>query len=311
MTAGTDRGRPRSSKRGRAALLGLSALAVACATVLAPIPAQRFHRTTAVKGAVEHVGADECTACHDQVEGHAPIAAYHGDCESCHGPGERHAESEDVADIRFPSSEDCLACHEASRTTHLSWSTGEHERSGVMCSDCHNPHSREPHLLRQPRQVNFPHADADTQLCVSCHADVASRLSLPSHHPVREGMLSCTDCHAPHGDRRTALGGGTALCSGCHQDHAGPWVFEHAPVAEDCTLCHNPHGTATVNLLDTNQPALCLSCHSTPDSWHLRVGAALPVGSPINGTVASAFYTRCTDCHGAIHGSYEDPHLRK
>ena len=27
--------------------------------------------------------------------------------------------------------------------------------------------------------------------------------------------------------------------------------------------------------------------------------------------VAGAFYTRCTDCHGAIHGSYQDPHLRR
>ena len=30
---------------------------------------------------------------------------------------------------------------------------------------------------------------------------------------------------------------------------------------------------------------------------------------PVTGAVASAFYTRCTDCHGAIHGSYETPHL--
>jgi len=158
--------------------------------------------------------------------------------------------------------------------------------------------------------VNFPNADASSQLCVSCHADVASRMSLPSHHPVREGMVSCTDCHAPHGDRRTALGTPTAQCAGCHQDHVGPWIFEHTPVAEDCTLCHDPHGAAAQNLLETNQPALCLSCHTTPDSWHLRAGEGLPVGSPISSPVASAFYTRCTDCHGAIHGSYEDPHLR-
>jgi predicted CXXCH cytochrome family protein len=67
-------------------------------------------------------------------------------------------------------------------------------------------------------------------------------------------------------------------------------------------MCHAPHGAAAYNLLDTNQPAICLSCHTPADTWH-GSGA-------ITGKVASSIYTRCTDCHGAIHGSYEDPHLR-
>lgn len=284
-------------------LLG-GATILACATVWAPAAPKSFHRTTPVAGADERIGAEECTACHEEVQGHAPITSYHGDCESCHGPGVLHADSESPQDIRFPSSQDCLGCHESGRTTHLSWSTGEHERSGVMCSDCHNPHNREPQGIRHTAQANLPYASAGSQLCVSCHAEIASRLSLPSHHPVREGMLDCTDCHEPHADRRTTLGGATALCAGCHQDHVGPWVFEHPPVAEDCTLCHNPHGAASYNLLDTNQPALCISCHTTADVWHLP-------GGTLNGAVASSFYTRCTDCHGAIHGSYEDPHLRR
>jgi predicted CXXCH cytochrome family protein len=96
----------------------------------------------------------------------------------------------------------------------------------------------------------------------------------------------------------------------------GPWIFEHLPVAEDCASCHYPHGTASYTLLETSQPALCLSCHTTPDYWHLDTGEGLPPRDPITGEfasitgdVASAFYTRCTDCHSAIHGSYEDPHL--
>jgi len=302
----------RRSIRTRSTLLVWAGAAiVACATVSVPIEPQRFHRTAAVEGANELMGADECSTCHDEVLGRAPIPAYHADCESCHGAGNMHVDSEEIADIRYPSSSECLECHESGHTTALAWGTGEHERAGVICADCHNPHNREPQNVRSVARMNFPNADANSQLCISCHAEVAAQLHLPSHHPVREGMVGCTDCHAPHGDRRTALGGGTALCSSCHQDHAGPWIFEHSPVSETCTGCHAPHGAASYNLLDTSQPALCLSCHSSPDTWHIRTGEPLGPGDPITTAVSQAFYTRCTDCHGAIHGSYEDPYLRR
>jgi DmsE family decaheme c-type cytochrome len=301
-------------RRARSALLMWSGAAIAaCVSVSVPIEPQRYHRTAAVEGADELMGADECAACHDEVQGYAPIATNHADCESCHGPGNVHADSEEITDIRYPASVECLGCHEAGRANNLSWSTGEHERAGVICSDCHNPHNREPRNLRRVKRLNFPNADASSQLCISCHEEIASQLDLPSHHPVQEGMIGCPDCHAPHGDRRIALGSGTALCSSCHQDYAGPWIFEHLPAAESCTDCHAPHGAVSYNLLDTSQPTLCLSCHSTPDIWHLRAGEGDPIGpgTSISTAVSEAFYTRCTDCHGAIHGSYEDPFLRR
>jgi predicted CXXCH cytochrome family protein len=105
-----------------------------------------------------------------------------------------------------------------------------------------------------------------TRLCVSCHPDVAAQFELPSHHPLREGMVSCTDCHAPHGERRVALGAATALCTGCHQDHAGPWIYEHPPVTENCGQCHAPHGTSSRALLETNEPGVCISCHTLAES---------------------------------------------
>lgn len=299
----------RGVRAPRVLLVWAGAGILACATVSIPIEPQPYHRTAAIAGAEEPVGAEECATCHDEVQGHAPIAAFHADCESCHGYGSLHIDSEETAEIRFPSSRDCLACHEAGHTASLSWGTGQHEQAGVLCSDCHNPHSREPRALRAPRQVSFLQASRSTQLCLTCHAEVASQLNLPSHHPVREGMLDCTDCHAPHGDRRTALGGETARCAGCHQDHVGPWIFEHLPAAEGCTSCHAPHGAASYNLLETSQPALCLSCHTTPDYWHVQSGEGLSSGDPVSSAVGAAFYTRCTDCHGAIHGSFESPHL--
>jgi DmsE family decaheme c-type cytochrome len=283
----------------------------ACVASWTPPPeTARYHRTAAIPGA-EIVGAEECTVCHDEVHGRALAPDYHADCEACHGPGGEHADSEEITDIRFPAASDCLACHETGRSGHLSWSTSEHARAGVLCSDCHATHNREPYHVRQSHSVGFRQATPSTSMCISCHPGVASQLSLPSHHPVREGMMDCVSCHEPHGDRRTRLGVPTELCASCHQDHAGPWIFEHPPVAEDCGYCHNPHGSAAYDLLETNQPSICISCHSTPDTAHLETSEGLGIGDPITDAVAAAFYTRCTDCHGAIHGSYQDPHLRR
>ena len=35
----------------------------------------------------------------------------------------------------------------------------------------------------------------------------------------------------------------------------------HAPVAESCALCHDPHGSDNPGNLVTALPQLCLSCH--------------------------------------------------
>ncbi|MBE0590742.1 MAG: hypothetical protein IH617_22260, partial [Hydrogenophaga sp.] len=67
-------------------------------------------RTALVKDATP-VGAVECNGCHEKVQGHARIADHHGDCESCHGNGSLHSESQEPEDIRCPDAADCLACH--------------------------------------------------------------------------------------------------------------------------------------------------------------------------------------------------------
>ena len=73
----------------------------------------------------------------------------------------------------------------------------------------------------------------------------------------------------------------------------------------------------------TPQPALCLSCHPLNDLWHHADAATgipsntiitrdRPVdpGELVKSNEAFTFLRRCNDCHGAIHGSYTDEHLR-
>jgi predicted CXXCH cytochrome family protein len=51
-------------------------------------------------------------------------------------------------------------------------------------------------------------------------------------------------------------------CYTCHMEKRGPFVHVHEPVAEDCSNCHNPHGTTAENLLKARPPFLCHQCHT-------------------------------------------------
>jgi DmsE family decaheme c-type cytochrome len=126
--------------------------------------------------------------------------------------------------------------------------------------------------------------------------EVRAEFSLPSHHPVPEKRIFCTDCHDPHGTisdkmlRKTTI---KETCTQCHAEKEGPFVFEHADITENCSSCHSPHGSVNNNLLNVQVPFLCLQCHAghrtSSDTAQLeRKGA---------------FYIRCTDCHSQIHGS--------
>jgi DmsE family decaheme c-type cytochrome len=272
----------------------------ACVSVWSPPDQSGHQRTKPVEGAGAQIGAARCYDCHDSFEGHFVASEGHSDCESCHGAAELHAHTARAMDIRYPGSEDCAACHQIGSKTLLGWTTSQHSRSGVTCSDCHDTHNRELWHVRKAVQVQgtmLRHAGGTTRMCVSCHPEVSAQFDLPSHHPMREGMLECTDCHGAHENRRQTLGALTQVCVSCHQEVAGPWIYEHAPVTEDCGYCHAPHGTSADFLLEASQPAACISCHTLP-----LAGA---VHDPY------AFATSCTDCHNSVHGSYTDPHLRR
>lgn len=252
-----------------------------------------------------------CADCHDEVAAgmknqiHMRIKSFevYGrevGCVGCHGDGTAHMEEGDPALIRtFQKADDnqvCIECHQNKQ--HPDWASSTHAMEGILCTDCHTIHTQSNPL--------------DT--CKKCHADVYGQFRLPNHHPVREGKMSCVSCHDPHSSTemmlKTPTGRTNDLCYTCHQDKEGPFVFEHEPVEEDCTLCHLAHGSVAENLLTAQEPVLCLQCHDL----HFHAGLVSPEGEVEVGgseyqnpygvnSMNVAMTSRCSQCHSQIHGT--------
>ena len=155
------------------------------------------------------------------------------------------------------------------------------------------------------RAGRLPMSVDDPSVCYKCHQEIFALTQLPSHHPLREGKMQCSDCHDAHGQAEGHLREDTVnlTCYKCHADKQGPFVYQHAPVEEDCSYCHNPHGTVTNNLLHQPATFLCLRCHSghrADAAEHFGMGTsdidALPWQRQI-------LYTDCTQCHTQVHGT--------
>jgi DmsE family decaheme c-type cytochrome len=157
--------------------------------------------------------------------------------------------------------------------------------------------------------------------CYRCHPKVFGESQLPSHHPIREGKVVCSDCHAGHGQGNGSLKAETLnqLCFECHGEKEGPFVWEHAPVTEDCSYCHAPHGTVANNLLHQPTTFLCLRCHTghsthggspqcerchfVEDEFILVGGGPKDPSIPTTPSLRQALFTDCTQCHTQVHGS--------
>lgn len=259
------------------------------------------------------VGDESCVGCHEELatamqhQIHRQIREFEVPggvvgCEGCHGPGSAHAEEGDVALIRTfrdaDASQACVDCHRAQGMARFKASV--HAANGLACQDCHAIH----------RPSSGP-----LETCADCHAEVVAELQLPSHHPVREGKMSCSSCHDVHGVGVALLAKDhqrvNDSCYDCHQEKEGPFVFEHPPVAESCSNCHRPHGSVANNLLAVQQPSLCLQCHEfhfhagykAADAEEVEVGGVVRENRFGAESMNIAFTTSCTECHGAVHGS--------
>lgn len=274
------------------------------------------------------VGSEACGVCHEDiakafaktphhlVDGTDKKRGFDGKaCESCHGPGAKHAGSADAADIRNPGKlaaaaidKLCLTCH-VNQPTQIGRLQSSHARDQVACTTCHKIHATESEVLvvRKTEAIN--------QQCEGCHLTVAAQFQKPFHHRLPEGAMSCVNCHNPHGSMKRAMtqsfGANEPGCLNCHGDKRGPFTFEHGPVRfEGCSTCHAAHGSASPRMLE--RPVvqqLCLECHANlPVANAKRTIGVVP---PAFHDVLSPRYQNCTVCHQKIHGSYVDRNLLK
>jgi hypothetical protein len=217
-------------------------------------------------------------------------------CECCHGPGRRHAESGEPADIVHPRKVGA-------------------ELGLAICAQCHGP--REPifpvlqaaHRFRPGR----PYDDYYRVLMVTVGPELSSDF-FPDGRPngssfeyqgllqsrcYREGSATCLTCHtAPHAAHGkndlklpqrgspTPLRLGDASCRQCHAavvNGAAAHSHHRSPAAQSCVACHMPPILSGVldkfadhsldvpvpeNTIHHRVPNACNECHAkeTPET---------------------------------------------
>ena len=273
------------------------AVAVAPASAAAPQAAEAFDVST-------------CATCHDTVVA-APFAysrhaGLEQSCTHCHKGAVEHANGQmEGKEAPGPSLknvaasvivETCLQCHQKHNQENFAGSP--HDRRGVSCTTCHSIHAfKSERAQLKTKQVH------DT--CFECHKDMRARALRTSHHPVREGLMTCTDCHNPHEGRRPKMikaDWTNELCYQCHQEKRGPFLWEHAPVRENCLNCHNPHGSNHDKMLVAKLPYLCQRCHlNTRHPGTFYDGRNAATEDPARATNRAVEHA-CKNCHNNIHG---------
>jgi len=261
--------------------------------------------------AATYVGAKVCVTCH-AAQAEAFSLTLMGkigktqkgkfDCENCHGPGSAHVKAgggrgaggiisfrpDDLSRTAEENNAICLTCHDKGR--RINWHGSTHDERGLMCSNCHTV------MKRVSRQFALKTAfQPDT--CFQCHQNKRAEMWRSSHIPVREGKVTCSDCHNPHGSySENLLKTATVneVCWQCHAEKRGPFLWEHPPVTESCLNCHDPHGSNNDFLLKISRPRLCQQCHS----------GGQHNSNPRNPMVTLYAQGReCQNCHSNHHGS--------
>jgi DmsE family decaheme c-type cytochrome len=257
------------------------------------------------------IGSQACATCHAPLiaEFHKTLMGKIGmtpkgkgkfECENCHGPGSAHVKAgggRGVGGILSFEADDprpveerngiCLACHQRGERTY--WAGSVHQQRGLACTNCHT-------IMKSVSRKYQLKTTKIMDTCFQCHKLQRAQIQYSSHMPIREGKITCTDCHNPHGTITEKLIREASVndnCYKCHAEKRGPFLWEHAPVRENCLNCHVPHGSNYENLLKVARPRLCHECHAFA---HGTGGFGTP-------TTAYVLGRACGNCHSNIHGS--------
>lgn len=309
-------------------LVGIISLVVGSAAVeRQPNNPSRADKLFARAKADDFLGDSSCASCHAEKASHfegSPHASFMTNpqspndkkgCEGCHGPYGIHQAEENPEVIAFrkwpakDSSAACLRCHQSS-LSESHWKSTAHAKAGVSCVSCHQIHpDSEPNWadgnVKKTQIANTRAAvfvakfqpkgllmAEEPKVCGQCHAPQMAEFKLNSHHPVTEGEMVCSDCHTVHPTKTEKLRKhfSDEKCLTCHTEFAGPFVYEHDPVAghtgEGCIECHRAHGSHMPKMLKGTSRGLCAQCHTDKLSEHFPGQSCWNAG-----------------CHVAVHGS--------
>ncbi len=302
---------------GLAGLLALFAL-VPSSPSRAQTPAQTPAATPPTSTALPegYVGAETCKGCHEEAYnkfektrmGRLFLKQPRTEqerigCENCHGPGQAHVDAgggkgqgglitfakKDPTPVE-KRNQVCLTCH--TKGGRLFWDGSAHEAASVACTSCHR-------VMEEHSPRNNLAQETVLETCGTCHLKQRAQQFRNAHMPLREGKMTCTSCHNPHGSVTPALLRESSVndnCFRCHTEKRGPFLWQHQPQIESCAICHDPHGTNHESMLKIAKPRLCQQCH---------IETRHPT-SPYGLDTSSFKFVRgraCVSCHVNIHGS--------
>jgi DmsE family decaheme c-type cytochrome len=296
---------------------GAAAVMFVVILLKSPSPAPAQTATPAVAALpTGYVGAETCKACHEEAfqkfsqtkMGRLFLNQPRNTterlaCESCHGPGQAHVDAGGGKGkggmITFAKNDPtpvekrnatCLTCH--TKGNRVFWKGSSHEARDVACTNCHKVmenHSPRAQLAKE----------TELETCGTCHQQKRAAQMRSSHMPLREGKMTCTSCHNPHGTVTPALLKENSLndtCYTCHAEKRGPFLWTHPPVQESCANCHDPHGSNHEKMLKVARPRLCQQCHI--ETRH----PTNPYGRD-PGSLKFVLGRGCSNCHVNVHGS--------
>ena len=213
------------------------------------------------------------------------------DCIACHGPGAGLVNSRGKA---ITVRADALA-----HSVHKDF----------KCVDCHAGAAKSGHT-----------AGTAAASCLTCHEDVAAKLSSSVHAALGDprDSSSCITCHGTHDVVKPAARG-AEFCATCHATEVSQYKASihgraHAKLNGDaptCQSCHGPAhqvvaaGDAKSPVNKVNLPDTCGHCHSDPAlAAKYLFTVALPVEAyrqSVHGRAiqrGNLHAAACNDCHG-------------
>ena len=252
------------------------------------------------------VGRSECVICHEVQESaiqrghHAPVLKDPSlqQCETCHGPGQAHAQDEDnaVELITYPASLSrqgqitlCSRCHQQQIQNHRGDLAGFFA-AGKVCTSCHTVHQAVPETpypdlhFRSRQDAVHGAAASGAKKCTTCHPRRDGLLQASYHRSLSSTNTEtgCETCHG-HGALHVGTNGlsrlisrpdsasdGLATCRSCH-DHVDPnefhWKGRKKPLLSNnltCTSCHRIHKPVLKNLGGHREGSLLVALRQNP-----------------------------------------------